>query len=85
MSNRPFLPLSTRREFIHRLGLGPALLAGAAQAIGETKPARRVRFGLIALLDPRGRVPRTALGLGDARPGPWRVGHQGETHPMGWS
>ena len=52
MSNRPFLLLSTRREFIRRLGLGPALLAGAAQAIGETKPARRVRFGLIADIHP---------------------------------
>ncbi len=52
MSNRPFPPLSTRREFIHRLGLGPALLAGTAQAIGETKPARRVRFGLIADIHP---------------------------------
>jgi len=52
MSNRVFLPLSTRRQFIRRLALGPAVLAGVAHAVGETKRTRRVRFGLIADIHP---------------------------------
>lgn len=41
-----------RREFIRRLSTAPAALAGLAQAVGEDRPSRRVRFGLIADIHP---------------------------------
>ena len=53
MSDRPFLlPPVTRRQFLRHLSIAPAALAGVAQAVGEDRPSRRVRFGLIADIHP---------------------------------
>lgn len=37
-----------RREFVCRLSLATVALAGCASAVGQDRPARRIRFGLIA-------------------------------------
>ncbi|MHB1308349.1 MAG: metallophosphoesterase family protein [Limisphaerales bacterium] len=41
-------PAATRREFIRRLTIAPAALAGLARSRAEDQPSRRVRFGVMA-------------------------------------
>lgn len=41
-----------RREFIWRLSLASIAIAGCTRALGEDRPARRIRFGLISDIHP---------------------------------